>query len=65
MAELYREQNVSRFASCAWALPRLLASAATDAPAFWSPGRQGLIDRVAGTVVAVAREHELTGRVRP
>lgn len=53
---VYRENKVAPTrVSFLPVLARLLAIAAIDLPAFWSPLKQSLLDRLAGTVVALDR----------
>lgn len=56
IADFYRERNVTPFAPLArLVLPGLAATCASEMIALWSPLRQGLTDRLAGTVVIVER----------
>ena len=53
--QFYREHNVKPLSSCAWTLPSLLATYATDVPGLCGSRRQGLADRLAGTAVVIDR----------
>jgi hypothetical protein len=53
--QFYREHDVKPLSSCAWALPRLLATYAADVPGLCGSRRQRLADRLAGTAVVIDR----------
>lgn len=55
LMEFYRENKLNPLASCGWILVPPLVALATDAPTLRSPLRQGLADRLAGTVVVIDR----------
>jgi len=48
---LYSERGANPLSSCTWLLPRLLATYATDVPGLCGARRQGIADRLAGTIV--------------
>jgi hypothetical protein len=55
LAALFREHGVNPFASCTWVVPQLAVARAIQLPAPWSSVRQGLVERLSGTVVVVER----------
>lgn len=51
MMEMYRENQVRPYTACLPALIQLPLGVAIEAPALWTPLRQGLPDKLAGTIV--------------
>jgi len=48
-----RERRIRPLSSCLWALPKLLATYATEAATLSGPDKRSLADKLAGTAVTV------------